>query len=89
MRLWLIEPKINLNRLLLAIEFKNLVVIMIVSNSGFHPSHLVIRRADVGHDGGDVGAVDGLESPVHQLPHLVNGRVIRFDDSSYDFGFHK
>ena len=33
MLLWSIEPKIDWNRLLLTIESKNLVVIMITSNS--------------------------------------------------------
>ena len=33
MLLWLIEPKIGWNRFLMPIESKNLVVIMIVSNS--------------------------------------------------------
>ena len=35
MLLWLIEPKIDWNRLLLSIESKNLVAMMIVSNSAF------------------------------------------------------
>ena len=36
MMLWLIEPKINWNRLLLTIESKNLIAIMIVSNFMIH-----------------------------------------------------
>ena len=67
MLLWSIEPKINWNRLLPTIESKNLLVLMILSNSGKFYSGSESRA----------GIITVLIQGALGREHLLHGRAYR------------